>query len=191
MPDARPAPCVSAGRRRQSGAMTAFSADSGSPPDTSPRAVLSRRLDGEDATAALAAALAPALEPGTAITLSGALGSGKTVFARALIRRAVGDPGLEVPSPTFTLVQTYDADALALWHFDLYRIADPDEMIELDWDEALAGGVVIVEWPDRLGPLLPADRLDVRLAAGETPSRRCAHLTATGPRARRLLAALA
>lgn len=127
-------------------------------------------LPDEAATAALAARLGAALRRGDMVALRGGLGAGKTAFARALIRSRTG-PGEEVPSPTFTLVQTYDSDP-PLWHFDLYRLSGPDEVTELGWEEALADGCALVEWPERLGPLLPADRFDIEL-------------TVTGPTARR------
>jgi len=108
-------------------------------------------LPNETATAALAAALAPRLQPGDAVLLEGPLGAGKTSFARALIRRLAG-AGTEVPSPTFNLVLTYDIGDTTLWHFDLYRIADRRELDELGLDDALADGISLIEWPDRLGP---------------------------------------
>ncbi len=120
----------------------------------------------EEETARFAAGLAPQLRRGDAIMLHGALGSGKTVFARALIRALTGDPDLEVPSPTFTLVQTYDTALGPLWHFDLYRLNREEEIYELGWEDALAGGgLVLVEWPGRLGRLLPGSRLDIFLSA--------------------------
>ena len=119
-------------------------------------------LASEAATAALAAALAPRLRAGDALLLDGPLGAGKTSFARALIRRLAG-PGTEVPSPTFNLVLTYDIDGVTLWHFDLYRIDDPLEIDELGLEDALADGISLIEWPDRLGPETPADALTVRL----------------------------
>ncbi|MFC3674721.1 tRNA (adenosine(37)-N6)-threonylcarbamoyltransferase complex ATPase subunit type 1 TsaE [Ferrovibrio xuzhouensis] len=119
-------------------------------------------LASEAATAALAAALAPRLKAGDALLLDGPLGAGKTSFARALIRRLAG-PGTEVPSPTFNLVLTYDIDGVTLWHFDLYRIDDPRELDELGLDDALAEGISLIEWPDRLGPETPADALTLRL----------------------------
>lgn len=124
------------------------------------------RLSDENATAALARRLAPMLRPGDFIALSGDLGAGKTTFARALLR-ALGSSD-EVPSPTFTLIQTYDTAKGRVSHFDLYRIAHPDELTELGWDEA-QNGIVLAEWPERAGPFLPARRLDVALGlAGET-----------------------
>lgn len=128
-------------------------------------------LASEAATAALAAALAPCLRAGDALLLDGPLGAGKTSFARALIRRLAG-PGTEVPSPTFNLVLTYNLPGgVTLWHFDLYRINDPREIDELGLEDALADGISLIEWPDRLGAEAPADALTLRLrpdAAGAT-----------------------
>ena len=114
------------------------------------------------ATWALAGRLAGLWRTGDVIALYGDLGAGKTELARAAIRAAMGET-VEVPSPTFTLVQTYRTPTAPVWHFDLYRIADPDEVIELGWTEARADGVALIEWPDRLGAMLPDDRLDIVL----------------------------
>ena len=119
----------------------------------------------EEETAQRAADLAPHLQAGTVLCLHGDLGMGKSVFARALIRALTEKPALEVPSPTFTLVQTYDYPAGEIWHFDLYRLKDPDEVYELGWEEALVGAISIIEWPERLGYLLPAHRLDIHFSA--------------------------
>lgn len=134
-------------------------------PDPTPHRHLT--LPDEDATAALARRVADTLRPGDVLCLRGDLGAGKTAFARAAIRHLSGAE-VEVPSPTFTLVQTYDTAAGPLWHFDLYRLSGPDEVMELGWDEALAEGIALVEWPDRLGSLLPADRLEITLGTAET-----------------------
>lgn len=110
----------------------------------------------EKETADFAARVAATLAPGTVLLLSGPLGAGKSVFARALIRALACDPALEVPSPTFTLVQTYDTPAGPIWHFDLYRLESPEEIFEIGWDEALsAGGIILAEWPERLGAFVP------------------------------------
>ncbi len=125
-------------------------------------AFLSLPLPDETATAELGRRLADASRPGDVIALEGDLGAGKTTLARALIRRLAG-ADIDVPSPTFTLIQTYDTPRLAVWHFDLYRLERPDEARELGLEEA-ADGLCLVEWPDRLGRHLPHARLDVRLS---------------------------
>jgi tRNA threonylcarbamoyladenosine biosynthesis protein TsaE len=114
-------------------------------------------------TEALGRRLALVLAPGDVVALHGDLGAGKTTLARGLIR-ALCPAITEVPSPTYTLVQCYDAPGFQIWHFDLYRLQAPDEVRELGWDEA-AGGVRLIEWPDRAGRFLPAARLDVFLSA--------------------------
>jgi len=135
-------------------------------------------LSDPEATARLAARIAACLRPGDVVALYGDLGAGKTVFARSLIRALCGDE--EVPSPTFTLVQTYAAPDFEIWHFDLYRLERPEEVFELGLEEALAGGVTLIEWPERLGRRLPADRLEVRLAYGGRESERTVALSGTG-----------
>ena len=130
-------------------------------------------VSGPAETAALAAKLARALVPGDVLALRGDLGAGKTAFARGLIAaRAVGQETPEVPSPTFTLVQTYEFPDALLWHFDLYRIARPDDALELGIEEAFADGISLIEWPERLAGLLPARRIEIRIAFGETPDSR-------------------
>ncbi len=136
------------------------------------------RLDllDEAATAALAARVAARARPGDAVLLEGPLGAGKSSFARAFLRAASGDAALEVPSPTFTLVQEYALPGAAAFHFDLWRLEGPRGLIELGWEEAREG-IVLVEWPDRLGALRPADALDLALALGATEGARLATLS--------------
>ncbi|SHF63888.1 hypothetical protein SAMN02745157_2614 [Kaistia soli DSM 19436] len=129
--------------------------------------LLSLSLADEAATMRLAEDLAAKLAPGDVIALEGDLGAGKTTLARALIRAIADDAALEVPSPTFTLVQTYPG-RVAIAHFDLYRISEPDELEEIGFDEAIETGAVLVEWPERAAGRLPEDALIIRLAiAGE------------------------
>jgi len=97
---------------------------------------------------------------GDVFTLQGPLGAGKSVFCRAFIQQLMGN-AVEVPSPTFTLVQTYSAPKVEIWHFDLYRIEDPEEIYEIGWEEALSDGVLLIEWPERLGSLLPKIRKEI------------------------------
>ena len=123
------------------------------------------------ATEALAAAVAALAREGDAILLEGELGAGKSVFARAFLRTASGDPALEVPSPTFTLVQSYDTRIGTVHHFDLWRLNGPGGLAELGWEEA-GDGIVLVEWPDRLDALRPADALTVALHPTGAETRR-------------------
>ncbi|MBA4465675.1 tRNA (adenosine(37)-N6)-threonylcarbamoyltransferase complex ATPase subunit type 1 TsaE, partial [Cylindrospermopsis raciborskii CS-506_A] len=129
-----------------------------------------------------------ALQAGDLVTLSGDLGAGKTTFARALIRILTDDPSLEVPSPTFTLVQTYETPRFPVVHADLYRVSGIDELAELGWEEAAEGSLVLVEWPERVGFLTEAERLDVTigLVPNGSTSSRVAVLTGTGAWAPRL-----
>lgn len=118
----------------------------------------------ESETARFAARIADRLAVTDVVGVSGPLGAGKTVFARALIRRLIGDPDLEVPSPSFTLVQQYERpDGLLVWHVDLYRLEHPGELVELGLEEAFDTAVTIVEWPERAAEALPAERLTVKL----------------------------
>jgi tRNA threonylcarbamoyladenosine biosynthesis protein TsaE len=141
-------------------------------------AVTARAIDlpDEKATAALAAELAARARQGDVIGLSGPLGSGKTTFARHFIgaRMGVG----EVPSPTFTLLETYQPPSgPAIWHFDLYRIETPEDAYELGIEDAFADGIALIEWPEHLGALMPRDHLQVALAAGKSETARTATLT--------------
>lgn len=150
----------------------------------------------ENGLAYLAALIAATARPGDMIALHGDLGAGKTTFARALIRNLAVNPEEEIPSPTFTLVQTYATPRMNVAHFDLYRLADPEEMIELGLDELLSSGIALVEWPERGGDLLPTERLTVAIgdAADRDPHHRDVDIIGTGSfaaRARRLEATLA
>ncbi|MDB5640894.1 MAG: tRNA ((37)-N6)-threonylcarbamoyltransferase complex ATPase subunit type 1 TsaE [Hyphomicrobiales bacterium] len=148
-------------------------------------------LADESDTAALARRIASVVAAGDLVTLSGDLGAGKTTLARALIRELMEDPDQEVPSPTFTLMQVYEAKRFPIVHADLYRIKSPDELVELGWEEASEGALLLVEWADRAGPL-PETRLDVqlRLDASQGDTQRKATLVASGYFAERLRRAL-
>lgn len=124
---------------------------------------LSLTLPSPEATAGLARRLGARLHPGDTLLFSGPIGAGKTHFCRQLIRSLL-DRDEDVPSPTFTLVQSYDSPAGEIWHADLYRLGDIGEIIELGLDDAFATAICLVEWPDRLGPLAPPGALDIALA---------------------------
>ena len=124
---------------------------------------------------------------GDLVTLSGELGVGKTAFARALIRNLTGEPDLDVPSPTFTLMQVYEGADFPIVHADLYRIGNPSELTELGWDEATESALVLVEWAERAGGALPEERLDVRLTIPSNDGdRRVIELTGFGAFAARI-----
>jgi tRNA threonylcarbamoyladenosine biosynthesis protein TsaE len=122
------------------------------------------------ATEALAARLASVARPGDCILLEGPLGAGKTALARAFLRAAAGDPAMEVPSPSFTLVQIYDTKIGPVFHYDLWRLDGSESLAELDWEDAL-DSIVLVEWPDRLGLLRPEDALTITLALRDGEAR--------------------
>jgi tRNA threonylcarbamoyladenosine biosynthesis protein TsaE len=124
-------------------------------------------LPTEASTEALAATIAPHLRAGDTLLLEGEIGAGKTAFARALIRARLGRFE-DVPSPTFTLVQTYDAGDCDIWHADLYRLTSADEALELGLDAAFVEAICLIEWPDRLGPSLPQGALRLQFEAGGT-----------------------
>jgi tRNA threonylcarbamoyl adenosine modification protein YjeE len=140
----------------------------------------------------LAERVAFVLRPGDVVALEGDLGAGKTTFARALLRVLMGDADVEVPSPTFNLVQTYACPRFELAHIDLYRIGSPTEVQELGLDEILSRGVALIEWPERAEGLLPADRLEIEIteAPGSSPDERDFTLHGRGgwsPRLSRLM----
>ncbi len=133
------------------------------------------------ATERLAQALAARAGAGDIVALWGGLGAGKTTFARAFIHaRPGGAAADEVPSPTFTLVQVYELGDVPVWHFDLYRLSNAEDAWELGIEEAFADAISLIEWPDRLGALLPATRLDLHLGASENPNARHARLIGHG-----------
>jgi tRNA threonylcarbamoyladenosine biosynthesis protein TsaE len=159
----------------------------------------------EAATATLARDLAGIARAGDVIALVGELGSGKTAFARAFINalprpggaqgsglapagEATGEASAErattgteeVPSPTFTLLQIYERAPAPVWHVDLYRLERPADALELGFEEAIGHAITLIEWPDRLGALLPAERLELCLEFGAQPTARRATLTGTG-----------
>ena len=147
-----------------------------------PPATFPVELADETATAGLMADLALLIGPGDVITLSGDLGAGKTAAARAMIRYLADDETMEVPSPTFTLAQSYELPAFPLLHADLYRINDPAELEEIGLSPLPAGTVVLIEWPERAASAMPADRIDIafthRAELGE--STRSAEITGHG-----------
>ena len=139
---------------------------------------LAIELPDEAATSHLAIGLARLVRRGDVIGLSGPLGSGKTTFARAFICARLGIA--EVPSPTFALVEVYESTTdAAIWHFDLYRMEKPDDVYELGFEDALADGILLIEWPERLGGLMPREHLGLILSAGEVDSARHASLAAS------------
>lgn len=166
---------------------------------TKPDFMLRLDLPDEDATARLGALLAALLVPGDTLMLSGPLGAGKSALARAIIGPLSGES--EIPSPSFTLVQTYDllprpkGRPATIWHVDLYRLETAAEagtaaldLAELGLEAAFQTEICVVEWPERLGPLRPRDCCLITLGYGGTPEARTAEITACGPIATRLRA---
>ncbi|WBL33249.1 tRNA (adenosine(37)-N6)-threonylcarbamoyltransferase complex ATPase subunit type 1 TsaE [Sinirhodobacter sp. HNIBRBA609] len=131
-------------------------------------------LPDADATARLGQRMAQLVRPGDVLLLEGQIGAGKTHFARSLIqtRLAALDRSEDIPSPTFTLVQVYDA-APEIWHADLYRVTHPDEAIELGLEEAFDTAICLIEWPDRLAELAPRKALTLRFELANAGASRC------------------
>lgn len=164
----------------------------GTIPATPSETIWQRDLENEDAIAGLAADVAALVGPGDLVTLSGGLGAGKTAFARALIRLLSGNPDIEAPSPAFTLMQIYEGLDFPIVHADFYRIEKPRDLLELGFEEACEGALVLVEWAERAGAL-DANRLDIELKVDpdKGPSYRAVTLTGAGSFAARLARAKA
>lgn len=126
------------------------------------RSTTTLRLSSEDDTAQLGETLAKYAQAGDCFLLRGQIGAGKSALARAFIRSLLG-PETEVPSPTFTLVQTYDLGELEIWHADLYRLGDTQDAIELGLTDAMTDQICLIEWPELLGDLVPKTALDIEL----------------------------
>lgn len=131
---------------------------------------MEKTCENEAQTALYAQLWAEAAQNGDIFTLNGPLGAGKTAFARAFIRHLMGAE-IDVPSPTFTLLQHYDSAKAPLWHFDLYRLQDPEEIYEIGWEEAISDGILLVEWAQRLGTLLPQRHIEINITPTGTESR--------------------
>ena len=141
-------------------------------------------LENLSATISFANRLAEIVGPGDIIGLSGDLGAGKTAFARAFIRGE--NQALEVPSPTFTLVQTYNKEALTIWHFDFYRLERPDEIFELGIEDAFEEGVSLIEWPEKMGGYAPSEWLKLELEPGYNEDSRYLTVVPIGMRGQKL-----
>jgi len=136
-----------------------------------------------DATTDFAAALAPLLGPGDTLCLEGDLGAGKTHFARAVIQARLAEFGVveDVPSPSFTLVQTYQAGDLEIWHSDLYRLSAPQEMDELGLSDAFDTDLCLVEWPGRMAGDMPGAALWLSFTMLPQPGRRHVQISSARP----------
>jgi len=141
-----------------------------------PDRILHTTLKDEAATTALASQIAPHLRAGDTLLLEGEIGAGKSAFARALIRARLGRME-DVPSPTFTLVQTYEDAEGDIWHCDLYRLTHPEEALELGLEDAFETAICLIEWPDRLGNIMPENALHLSFSAGAQSHR----VEITGP----------
>lgn len=138
-------------------------------------------LKSPEDTTALAKHFATFLNAGDVLLLEGGIGAGKTHFARSLIQSLLEFPE-DVPSPTFTLVQTYETKEFEIWHADLYRLTSPDEVIELGLIDAFEDSVCLIEWPDRLAELSPSTALSLSFALNETEDHRALSIQGCDPR---------
>ena len=149
-------------------------------------------LSSPDETAALAEWLAPLLVAGDVVLLDGPIGAGKSHFCRALIqaRLAAEDMHEDVPSPTFTLVQVYDLTDVSIWHADLYRLSSPQQAQELGLEEAFAEAITLIEWPDRLGEMVPKTALTLHITPLVDSDAREVEFSASTPHWRHILSEL-
>lgn len=143
-------------------------------------------LTSPEETAALARQIGAQLMPGDVLLLQGEIGAGKTHFARSLIQSLLETPE-DIPSPTFTLVQTYEGASGEIWHADLYRLTSPDEVVELGLTDAFEDAICLIEWPDRLAELTPASALTLAFAMGADADQRSLILSTSNPRWKSIL----
>ncbi len=143
--------------------------------------LFSLNLSSQENTQILAQTIAPLLKAEDILLLEGSIGAGKSFFARSLILSLLTKPE-DIPSPTFTLVQTYDAPEFEIWHCDLYRLTTSYEAQELGMEDAFESALCIVEWPDRLGNITPPNALTIKFEITNTPHERLVTLCATNPR---------
>lgn len=151
--------------------------------------LLTTKFPDEDAAAAFARRIAPALRAGDTILLSGEIGAGKTHIARALIKARLAMIGRDedVPSPTFTIVQTYEVGGVEIWHTDLYRLSDAHELVELGLEDALREAICIIEWPEQVSFEWPEDALWIRVSGNGTDTGRVATISTQSERLGELL----
>lgn len=147
---------------------------------------LSITLSCEEQTAALARRIAPLLTASDVILMDGAIGAGKSFFARSLILALLPQPE-DIPSPTFTIVQTYDTAIFEIWHCDLYRLTSAFEAQELGLEDAFETALCLVEWPDRLGKLAPKDALLISMSQTENTGERLLTFSSNSKRWKNLL----
>lgn len=126
----------------------------------------------EQETIIVAQEFAATLRPHDIVLLNGDLGLGKSVFSRGIIRTLMNNENIDVPSPTFTLVQTYDTPKGDVYHFDLYRLKTPEELYEIGWEDALHSGIILIEWPERLGFLKPKTYIQIDIKSGASSDAR-------------------